>query len=58
MVQFEPVWYLFRLPRGEIHKRTDYTHDAAWADRGNPTDALREVGRALGVDIPASAAAD
>jgi hypothetical protein len=51
VVQFEPVWYLWRFPRGEIGRRTDYTNDPAWADRGTPRPQLRTIARSLGVPM-------
>ena len=36
IVEFEPSWYFFRLPRGVIGSGVDdYTQDPAWANRGN-----------------------
>jgi len=36
MIQFEPAWYFFQLPRGTFGVE-DYASDPKWADRGSPT---------------------
>jgi hypothetical protein len=33
LIQFEPVWYFFKLPRGSFGLG-DYTKDPAWSERG------------------------
>ncbi|MGQ9808805.1 MAG: hypothetical protein ACUVSM_06550 [Armatimonadota bacterium] len=46
LVQFEPVWYFFHLPRGTFGVER-YTHLPEWADRGRPRDSFRVLERAL-----------
>ncbi|NLX15252.1 MAG: hypothetical protein GXY44_16615 [Phycisphaerales bacterium] len=46
VVQFEPAWYFFQLPRGTFY-RGDYTGDPRWLDRGQPTPAFHALRRAL-----------
>ncbi len=46
LIQFEPAWYLFHLPRGSFG-RSDYTGEARWQDRGRPTPAFDALRRAL-----------
>jgi hypothetical protein len=45
LIQFEPVWYFFKLPRGSFGLE-DYTKDPAWKDSGAPLpnfDTLRKA---------------
>lgn len=46
LIQFEPVWYFFKLPRGSFG-RSDYTKDRQWHDAGAPTPAFRVLRDAL-----------
>ncbi len=46
MIQFEPAWYFFRLPRGTFDVR-EYTSDPKWADRGSPTANFTRLKEAL-----------
>ncbi|MHB1000184.1 MAG: hypothetical protein ACYC27_13145 [Armatimonadota bacterium] len=40
LIQFEPVWYFFKLPLGSF-ELNDYKSDPKWADRGGPTKNLK-----------------
>ena len=60
MVQFEPTWYFWELPRMYIPNNPntqvpDYTTNAAWADRGYATTDLVAIAQALGITLPADA---
>lgn len=46
LIQFEPVWYLFELPRGTFGWG-NYTADPKWKDSGAPRPAFRELRRVL-----------
>lgn len=46
LIQFEPTWYFFRLPRGTFGVE-DYTKDPAWTDRGSATPNLLALQKAL-----------
>lgn len=49
VVEFEPPWYLWNIPKGQIGVRSNYPADPAWADRGEPTPRLSALASALGV---------
>ncbi len=46
LIQFEPPWYLFQLPRGTFAFQ-DYRGDPAWKHRGEPRDCFRTLFQAL-----------
>ena len=46
LVQFEPVWYFFRLPRGTFEVQR-YAHLPGWSDRGRPRESFRILETAL-----------
>lgn len=46
LIQLEPHWYYFRLPRGTFDVQY-YTSDPAWTDRGKPTANFRRLEDAL-----------
>lgn len=45
-IQFEPVWYFFKLPPGSFSK-ISYYGKPEWADRGNPTSNYRTLAEYL-----------
>jgi len=53
VVQFEPVWYLWQLPKGDFKGEVpDYTIDPNWKNvRGMPSQNLINLGKSLGIDI-------
>lgn len=46
LIQFEPVWYFFKLPRGAFGV-ADYTRDEGFKDSGSPLPAFNRLKRAL-----------
>lgn len=46
MIQFEPAWYFFKLPRGTFQVQ-EYASDPKWADRGSPTPNFVKLKEAL-----------
>ncbi len=50
MIEFEPVWYFFKLPVGSFGVR-NYVDDPAWINRGRATSNMRALTKAL-MDYP------
>lgn len=50
MIEFEPVWYFFKLPVGSFGVQ-NYLGDPAWQDRGYATSNMRELSTFL-MDYP------
>jgi hypothetical protein len=50
MIEFEPVWYFFKLPVGSFGVR-NYVDDPAWLNRGRATSNMRALTKAL-MDYP------
>ncbi len=50
MIEFEPVWYFFKLPVGSFGVR-NYVDDPAWLNRGMATSNMRALTKAL-MDYP------
>jgi hypothetical protein len=46
LIQFEPVWYFFDLPRG-MFGLGDYTKDPRWKNAGAPRGTFKDLRRAL-----------
>ncbi len=46
IIQFEPVWYFFLLPRGSFGLG-NYLDDPSYTERGNPTDNFLKLKEAL-----------
>lgn len=46
LIQFEPAWYFFDLPRGEFGP-ADYTKDPRWRSAGAPRETFNNLQRAL-----------
>lgn len=46
LIQFEPVWYLFDIPRGSFG-REDYTTQPAWNKAGSPREQFRKLSEFL-----------
>ncbi len=54
LIQFEPAWYFFELPRGSF-RLEDYTKDPRWRKAGTPTPAFEALARELQRPAPGSA---